>query len=408
MAQRLSHGEKEKWISDTNRPSRRPPVVIPSSDNSNLIEENRLTLIGRVTNPNIQKTRALVDFFLQHWSTVGRLTDRPLGPHLFQFCFETERDLQSVLEKSPYHFKKWMILLQRWEPNVSENFPNKISFWISVHGLPLHFWTDPTLHTIGSELGFVEAKEATKGRVRVSINGLKPLEMVLDISLPSGDVKKVELEYEKLDKHCFSCRSLSHEKDVCPYLRPADRRDILPSISQSRTLDRLEASKRSQDDRKVARGHPAATAFRKRQEYPKGDLHSSRLDHHVKEASGYHDHDQWGSRRVSHHRDTRRPLFNDHSHSERPHQQEFHKTGGSADKGPFVSPRLPASQRLSLARGSSGQSKRGDQIWVEKPGHPSIAQVSQTSKTPSPRPPREQIMITPLAHNEVRAEDRAE
>ncbi|CAN7068872.1 unnamed protein product, partial [Brassica rapa subsp. trilocularis] len=192
--------------------------------------------------------------------------------------------------------------------------------------------------------------------------------------------------------HCFSCRSLSHEKDVCPYLRPADRRDILPSISQSRTLDRLEASKRSQDDRKVARGHPAATAFRKRQEYPKG----------------YHDHDQWGSRRVSHHRDTRRPLFNDHSHSERPHQQEFHKTGGSADKGPFVSPRLPASQRLSLARGSSGQSKRGDQIWVEKPGHPSIAQVSQTSKTPSPRPPREQIMITPLAHNEVRAEDRAE
>lgn len=129
MAQRLSRSVKGKWMAEDNRPARRPPVVIPSADNSRLIEANRLTLIGRVTNPSIQKTRALVDFFLQHWSTVGRLTGRPLGPNLFQFCFETEHDLQSVLDKSPYHYKRWMILLQRWEPNVSENFPSDISFW---------------------------------------------------------------------------------------------------------------------------------------------------------------------------------------------------------------------------------------------------------------------------------------
>lgn len=79
------------------------------------------------------------------------------------------------------------------------------------------------------------------GRFRASINGLKPLEILLDISLPSGDIKKVELEYERLDKHCFSCRSLSHEKDDCPYIRPSERRDNHSSISQTRTLDRLEA-----------------------------------------------------------------------------------------------------------------------------------------------------------------------
>lgn len=129
MAQRLSRSVKGKWMAEDNIPVRRPPVVIPPADNSRLIEANRLTLIGRVTNPSIQKTRALVDFFLQHWSTVGRLTGRPLGPNLFQFCFETEHDLQSVLDKSPYHYKRWMILLQRWEPNVSENFPSDISFW---------------------------------------------------------------------------------------------------------------------------------------------------------------------------------------------------------------------------------------------------------------------------------------
>ena len=64
-----------------------------------------------------------------------------------------------------------------------------------------------------------------KGRVRVHINGLKPLEKFLDISL-EGETKQVELEYEKLDKHCFSCLSMSHEvkdplKDYQPkYFRP--------------------------------------------------------------------------------------------------------------------------------------------------------------------------------------------
>ncbi|KAF3585494.1 hypothetical protein F2Q69_00031796 [Brassica cretica] len=55
----------------------------------------------------------------------------------------------------------------------------------------------------------IEDKDATNGRFRVSINGLQPLERTLELSLPSGGVKEVELEYEKLEKHCFSCLSLS-------------------------------------------------------------------------------------------------------------------------------------------------------------------------------------------------------
>ncbi|CAN6847545.1 unnamed protein product [Brassica oleracea] len=36
--------------------------------------------------------------------------------------------------------------------------------------------------------------------------------MFLDISPPSGEVNKVELEYKKLEDHCFSCHSLSRNK----------------------------------------------------------------------------------------------------------------------------------------------------------------------------------------------------
>ncbi|XP_048599564.1 uncharacterized protein LOC125579765 [Brassica napus] len=172
MARRYSASEKAKWTAKSNSPVRRAPVQIPRTDNSELIEQNKLTLIGRVSNPAAQNTHALVDFFLQHWHVSGSITRRELGPHLFQFSFESERDLQSILTKAPYHFKRWMIMLQRWEPSVSENFPSTISFWIRVHGLPLHYWTDAALDAIGSDLGHVELKEATKARFRVHINGL--------------------------------------------------------------------------------------------------------------------------------------------------------------------------------------------------------------------------------------------
>lgn len=89
MAYRKSRLEKGKWIPEPAREPRRPPIRLPQVNTAALIEEHKFTLIGRVTNPKIQKTRALVDFFLQHWKVAGTITGRDLGPNLFQFKFET-------------------------------------------------------------------------------------------------------------------------------------------------------------------------------------------------------------------------------------------------------------------------------------------------------------------------------
>ncbi|CAH2052715.1 unnamed protein product, partial [Thlaspi arvense] len=47
MSQWYSRAEKEKWLESSRRPPRKAPVRIPESDNSALIEKNKLTLIGR-------------------------------------------------------------------------------------------------------------------------------------------------------------------------------------------------------------------------------------------------------------------------------------------------------------------------------------------------------------------------
>ncbi|KAJ4894614.1 Uncharacterized protein Rs2_21408 [Raphanus sativus] len=229
MSHRYSRTEKGKARA-TNITYQKPLVKVPESDVSELIERNKLTLIGRVTNPKIQKTRAMVDFFLQQWNVSGRITGRALGPSLFQFGFESEKDLQSILSKAPFHFKRWMLILQRWEPIISESFPNRIPFWINVHGIPLHYWNDKTIDVIGPVLGHVDVTDATKARLRVSVNGLQPLIMKMDLELPSGKVVE-------------NMAITQHHKDDRSYL----------GISQQNTLENIEEGKRRQEDRKRAR-----------------------------------------------------------------------------------------------------------------------------------------------------------
>lgn len=139
-----------------------------------------------------------------------------------------------------------MLILQWWEPIVSDTFPSQIPLWISVHGIPLHYWTDETIEAIGTALGPIEELEVDKARLRVRVNGLKPLIMKMNLQLPSRKVVEIELEYEKIGKHCFCCKSLDHEdseKCHCPRARShhGDRGNL--GISQQNTLKRIEETR---------------------------------------------------------------------------------------------------------------------------------------------------------------------
>ncbi|KAG2271993.1 hypothetical protein Bca52824_066548 [Brassica carinata] len=65
MSRRFSRSEKGKWQAPQEPTNKRPPVRILADDCENLIESNRRTVIGRVTNPSIQRPRAVIDFMAQ-------------------------------------------------------------------------------------------------------------------------------------------------------------------------------------------------------------------------------------------------------------------------------------------------------------------------------------------------------
>lgn len=251
MAPHYSRQEKAKWVANPSQTRQRSPVRIPECDNQDLIKKNELTLVGRVTNPRIQNAKALVNYMLQFWNLEGRISGRDLGPEKFQFSFKTEEDLQLVLSWSPFHFKHWMFILQRWEPIISEAFPSNILFWIQLHGVPQHYWTVAALKSIGAAVGEVEAVDTDAARIRVHINALQPIEKSVPILLPSGETTKVDLEYERLEKHCFLCFSLAHEqKDCMERSSRASRDNYSPDSNQKNTLHRLEEGKKRQASKK--------------------------------------------------------------------------------------------------------------------------------------------------------------
>lgn len=112
-----------------------------------------------------------------------------MGNNCFQFRFEREDDLRRVLDNRPYHFTYWMVILQRWEPVISTSFPSLIPFWIRIKGLPLHYWHEDMVCRVGQELGTLENHELTRttSRVRVLVDGLKPLVKESIVEFGSGE-----------------------------------------------------------------------------------------------------------------------------------------------------------------------------------------------------------------------------
>ncbi|XP_024011213.1 uncharacterized protein LOC112086493 [Eutrema salsugineum] len=204
------------------------PVVIPAFDTSALIARFSLTLIGRTFHVGGRSTEALLAFMPRSdiWDVAGRVRGVDLGHGRFHFDFESEEDLQKVLKKRPCHFNKWTFALERWEPNIQEDFPNSVTFWITVRGIPLHLWVKDVFQRIGDSLGLVKAVDVKEGRISVSIDVTRPLKFKKKVQFNLTEKVTASLEYDRLYRFCGNCHMISHEEVTCPLLSdPARRRN---------------------------------------------------------------------------------------------------------------------------------------------------------------------------------------
>ncbi|CAA7021821.1 unnamed protein product [Microthlaspi erraticum] len=207
MARRFSYAEKGKAVDLTSAPPPRKCIRAPELDTTDLIHQNFLTLIGRLTNPQQQRMGTMIPFISSRWELRGRAVGSDLGNHCFQFRFDYAEDLQKLLKNRPYQYARWMLILQKWEPIISSSFPSHIPFWIQLKGIPLHYWKKELLSNIGQEIGDYKEQVLNKksAKIKVEVNGLQPLIKDAVIEFEGGHEAVLTFEYENLGKHCSYC-----------------------------------------------------------------------------------------------------------------------------------------------------------------------------------------------------------
>ncbi|RID45547.1 hypothetical protein BRARA_I02271 [Brassica rapa] len=179
----------------------------------------------------------------QKWSTENRPVGADLGNGIFQFQFANEEDLLGVLDKRPYQFARWMVIVERWRPTAAPDFPSLIPFWIKIQGIPVHLWTEPTVKTIGKNIGIYEEADITSLTVRMRSSV---------IEYPNGDEVIATLVYEKLERHCSKCFRLDHELRDCLQAK-AEKRQLQETNEKKEISQSHSASSPGRTDRSVRR-----------------------------------------------------------------------------------------------------------------------------------------------------------
>lgn len=173
-------------------------IRIPNCDMTAVSEKFKRTVIGRMFYTEGRSMDAVISLLPKEkiWNVEGRVQGMNLGNGRFQFDFDTEEDMNKILDKRPWHFNRWSFSLERWEPFTSELFPNTMVFWVRVTGVPIHFWNDDTFKEIGKALGEIKKIDANRAKIQISINADAPLQFERKVDFPNGDTGMATFAYE--------------------------------------------------------------------------------------------------------------------------------------------------------------------------------------------------------------------
>lgn len=201
------------------------PFIMPDLPEFTSVEENRLSLMGRILNPDYQRMPGLIITMPRKWGKEGKVRGVALSQERFQFIFQTEHDLLDVLEKGVHTYKEWVIVLERWVENPPDDYLQFIPLWVRISNIPVNYYTTGALTTLGDMVGkvIVVAFDPTKAitqdfvRVQVRFNVAHPLRMARVLNVKGKEVT-IHFNYERVQKRCHECQCLNHEKPKCPLM----------------------------------------------------------------------------------------------------------------------------------------------------------------------------------------------
>lgn len=122
---------------------------------------------------------SVLPYLANKWN-VDPSSGSDLGGDCFQFRLNKKEKVQEVLQNIPYQYDRWMIIVQRWKPIISPNFPSQIPFWVTIKGILIHYWHEKVVCNIGIELGELETYVVTCSSARIRIIACRWLKTTTD------------------------------------------------------------------------------------------------------------------------------------------------------------------------------------------------------------------------------------
>ena len=80
------------------------PVDLPDNPCFSVFEENALSLLGRLLNPDCQPMDKMIETMPMVWRINGRVRGVALSNEKFQFIFQREEDMETVLKDRPWSY----------------------------------------------------------------------------------------------------------------------------------------------------------------------------------------------------------------------------------------------------------------------------------------------------------------
>ncbi|XP_024004140.1 uncharacterized protein LOC18027239 [Eutrema salsugineum] len=203
------------------------PLVLPDEPRFKVFEESAISLLGRLLNPDCQPMDKMIMDMPRIWRVYDKVRGIALSRDKFQFIFQREEDLLTVLKDRPWSYNHWTMLLEWWTPSPPRDFLTMVDVWIQISKIPVNYYKLETMDFLADKVGKVieiaydpkaSQKEAfIRAHVRLDIANPAICEKVL--TLPTGEQVLIEYAYEKLRKRCFHCQRLTHERPACPWTR---------------------------------------------------------------------------------------------------------------------------------------------------------------------------------------------
>lgn len=155
------------------------------------------------------------------WLTQKPFHAHDVGENNLIFEFDTDTDLERVLEYEPWTYDKQLAIFQRIDnaTTVSSLAFNEYTFWVQIHDLPIKSMMSELGISIGNSIGkAVCVVESTNEGI---IGCFLCVRVTLDVSRPLGRGRKLKdngvavgwapFRYERLLNFCYWCGCLMHE-----------------------------------------------------------------------------------------------------------------------------------------------------------------------------------------------------